>query len=104
MQATDRDYLMRVKRTKSLQKVYSEDIEVMLASFVPCGWTVSIEQSDREQPGFPFAEHTHYIGTLHDKRENGSDAHIFVCGYTIDDVRCRLLGLIMSNKGFFPYT
>lgn len=99
-----KQYLTRVMRTKALQKEYSSQIEVMLESFLPHGWVVSISKVEMENPGFPFAEKTHYTAMLYDPKKDGSDAHIFAQGYTPEDCQCRLLGIILSNKGFFPFT
>lgn len=100
----DYGYAARVWRTEVLVKEASTRVEVMLRSFLPKGFVIDIQKIDTPQVGFPFSEHYHYTGVFHDPKPDGSDAHMSVHGYTADHVRCKMLGLILSGKTFFPFT
>ena len=100
----DFGYAKRVWRTKVLAQAASIEVQTMLQAFLPEGFTVKIERREAEVPGFPFSPKYQFCATFGDPNPKGSDAHLFVQGYTEDDVRCRLLGLILSRRGFFPMT
>ncbi len=97
-------YAVRVWRTKVLKDDAALEVEKMVHAFLPVGFHVKIEQKDAEVPGFPFAPHYTHQGIFEDSKVDGSDAHFYVQGYSREDVHCKLLGVILSGRGFFPFT
>lgn len=98
------EYRARVWRYECLRESSALEVRKMLQAFCPPNFIIEVTKKEAEQPGFPYAEKFHYHAYMHDPRLEGSDAHIFVQGYTEDDCYCRLLGLCLAKKGFFPMT
>lgn len=101
MLSSDRKYRARVWRTHTLLKKAEEDLDIMIEALLPERYSYKIEDCDREVAGFPYAPHHKFCGRL--DAGPGDPAHM-VFGYTVGEVKAKLVGILFSGSPCFPLT